>query len=66
MDDKDFSRFCVISVDATNKTLDVKHYTNEAIYNSEVDKMHSAFETRREANHECKRVAKMCNGKSLV
>ncbi|HEY5563882.1 MAG TPA: hypothetical protein VIK72_19375 [Clostridiaceae bacterium] len=63
---ENFSRFCVISADATNKVLDVKHYKTLEDYNSEIDKMHSAFETRKEANHECKRVARMCNGESLV
>jgi len=61
-----FSRFCVISADATNKVLDVEHYKTEDDYNNEIDKMHSSFETRREANHECRRIAKMCNGKALV
>jgi len=63
---KNFSRFCVISADATNKVLDVKHYTSEVEYDNEISIMHSAFEIEKEANHECKRVARMCNGKSLV
>ena len=57
-----FSRYCVVSTDSTNRVLDVKHYSDLKDYNKEIDIMHSAFETRKDAVHECRGVAKAMNG----
>lgn len=61
-----FLRYCVIRKDVEWKILDVKRYTDVEEYDREIDIMASAFESYNEAVRECRRVAKMCNGKSLV
>jgi hypothetical protein len=63
---KTFSKFSVISVDKSHKVLTVKHYTNEEEYDKDILIMHSQFDTKEEANRECRRLIRLHGGRSLV
>lgn len=61
-----FHRFAVVSTDNSHTVLTVKEYTSVEEYDKDIDLMHSQFEKYNEAKRECRRLARLNGGKSLV